>query len=256
MSNSMQDEIQHGEGLGQDLTDKGRGERAAFDAELILDLEAACHFKGARVLREIISHEEQESIRNILDSPSSDSGRPPQECEHGGWSESQAGRRKIEFGPKVNFKSEVVRLKGALPLPKWALSNTSSILAEARRRGQLLDFAPVELGVIEYDPCRGASIAPHIDDSWFWGERIVTCSLLAPCVMGFIRNSRQVLVHLPSRSLLVTEGNSRYSWLHSIRRSTIKSRRISLTYRELSAEFRSGGAREKDGRDVISAMVG
>jgi hypothetical protein len=191
-----------------------------------------------------------------LDSPSSDSGRPPQECEHGGWSESQAGRRKIEFGPKVNFKSEAVRLKGALPLPKWALSNTSSILAEARRRGQLLDFAPVELGVIEYDPCRGASIAPHIDDSWFWGERIVTCSLLAPCVMGFTRNSRQVLVHLPSRSLLVTEGNSRYSWLHSIRRSTIKSRRISLTYRELSAEFRSGGAREKDGRDVISAMVG
>ena len=36
---------------------------------------------------------------------------------------------------------------------------------------------------LEYNPARGASIDPHIDDCWIWGERIVTVNLLSDCVL-------------------------------------------------------------------------
>lgn len=39
-----------------------------------------------------------------------------------------------------------------MPLPRWALVNESCILKGARSRGELAGFAPVELGVIEYNP--------------------------------------------------------------------------------------------------------
>lgn len=48
--------------------------------------------------------------------------------------------------------------------------------------------------------------APHIDDSWVWGERIAICSLLATCSMSFLRNGREVSVELPRRSLLIMAG--------------------------------------------------
>jgi hypothetical protein len=64
----------------------------------------------------------------------------------------------------------------------------------------------VYVGALEYEPSRGAAIAPHIDDSWIWGGRIVTCSLLSCSIMEFIRNNRQISVALPPRSVLIMSG--------------------------------------------------
>jgi len=50
----------------------------------------------------------------------------------------------------------------------------------------------------------------------------------------------EVEVELPQRSLLVVEGSVRHLWKHSIKRDNIKSRRISMTFRELSTYFECG----------------
>jgi len=44
-------------------------------------------------------------------------------------------------------------------------------------------FKTVEQCSLEYDPKRGASIDPHIDDCWIWGERIVTVNILGDSIL-------------------------------------------------------------------------
>lgn len=45
------------------------------------------------------------------------------------------------------------------------------------------DFKTIEQCSLEYNPDRGASIDPHIDDCWIWGERIVTVNIIADSVL-------------------------------------------------------------------------
>lgn len=64
-----------------------------------------------------------------------------------------------------------------------------------------------------------------------------------------------VAIHLPRRSLIVLYGQARYSWKHAIYRSHIKSRRICITFRELSAEFRQGGKQEELGKKLLERAL-
>lgn len=50
----------------------------------------------------------------------------------------------------------------------------------------LKDFQTVEQCTLEYDPLRGASIDPHIDDCWVWGERIVTVNVMGNSILTMI----------------------------------------------------------------------
>ena len=107
----------------------------------------------------------------------------------------------------------------------------------------LTDFSPVEVCHLEYCPMRGSSIDPHIDDTWLWGERLVTLNLLSSTVLTLSNdacNKLIVQVPLPRKSLLVLQGKARSVWKHSILRRDINSLRLALTFRELSAEFSSG----------------
>lgn len=47
----------------------------------------------------------------------------------------------------------------------------------------LSDFQTIEQCSLEYDPEKGASIDPHIDDCWIWGERVVTVNCLSDSVL-------------------------------------------------------------------------
>lgn len=143
----------------------------------------------------------------------------------------------------------------------------------------MADFSPVELCNLDYRPERGAAIDPHLDDSWLWGERLVTFNLLSDTVLTFstpnhtpspqvtmetqnhtpnptpsshatVANhtsdptpSSQVAVEIsmPRRSLIVVSGTARGDWLHSIQRQHVTSRRVAITLRELSEEFLPGG---------------
>lgn len=57
---------------------------------------------------------------------------------------------------------------------------------------QLRDFKPVELCNLDYSPARGSGIDPHRDDSWLWGERLVTLNLLSHTVLTFSSSHSQL----------------------------------------------------------------
>ncbi|GAU90878.1 hypothetical protein RvY_03236 [Ramazzottius varieornatus] len=170
------------------------------------------------------------------------------------WVPSQSGRRKQDYGPKVNFKRRKVQLvKEFCGLPDYS----SSLLCRMLTHPQLRDFQCVELCNLEYVPERASSIDAHIDDEWLWGERLVTINLgddtyltLSPLQPKAFFPIPAVRVALPRRSLFVMAGEARHQWQHAIHPEDIHSRRIAMTFRELSAEFLTG-AQSDMGRAIL-----
>ena len=122
---------------------------------------------------------------------------------------------------------------------------------------ELSDFQPVELCNLEYVPCRGSSIDPHFDDFWLWGERLVTLNLLSDSKLTFSDDGHniEVAVSMPRRSLIIVKGQARYGWKHAIKRQDVVLRRIALTLRELSQQFRKGGGSYEIGLQLINRAL-
>ncbi|XP_058238617.1 alpha-ketoglutarate-dependent dioxygenase alkB homolog 4 [Hemibagrus wyckioides] len=172
------------------------------------------------------------------------------------WRESQSGRRKQDFGPKVNFKKRRVRLGGFSGLP----ANSHKLVDKMSKEPLLADFLPVEQCNLEYSPERGSAIDPHLDDSWLWGERLVTLNMLSDTVITMSldqgwgdmdRGEVRVAVNIPRRCLFVMYGEARHRWKHAIHREHIHSRRVCSTFRELTPEFLNGGEQEKLGSELL-----
>ncbi|WAR02971.1 ALKB4-like protein [Mya arenaria] len=168
--------------------------------------------------------------------------------------ESQSGRRKQDFGPKVNFKKRKVRSACFSGLPDFS----KPIYERMKKLEVLSDFIPVEQCHLEYTPERGSSIDPHFDDFWLWGERLVTVNLLSDTILYFICDEHPgIEVHVPMarRSLIVVYGEARTKWKHAIHRSDISDRRLAITLRELSSEFSDGGARSEEGQALLDIAL-
>ncbi|XP_076867248.1 alpha-ketoglutarate-dependent dioxygenase alkB homolog 4 [Brachyhypopomus gauderio] len=173
------------------------------------------------------------------------------------WRASQSGRNKQDYGPKVNFKKRRMRLGGYSGLPAVSCKLVDRMSTEPVLAG----FTPVEQCNLDYSPERGSAIDPHFDDSWLWGERLVTVNLLSDTVVTMSldrgwgdmgRGEVRVAVGLPRRALIVLYGEARHRWKHAVYRNDIHSRRVCCTFRELSAEFLEGGAQEKMGSEVLN----
>jgi len=95
------------------------------------------------------------------------------------WANSQSGRRKQNYGPKTNFKKRKLRLGDFSGFPL----STQFIQKRFAQIDVLKDFQTIEQCSLEYDPKKGASIDPHIDDCWIWGERVVTVNCLGDAVL-------------------------------------------------------------------------
>ncbi|XP_031427378.1 alpha-ketoglutarate-dependent dioxygenase alkB homolog 4 isoform X2 [Clupea harengus] len=172
------------------------------------------------------------------------------------WRESQSGRTKQDFGPKVNFKKRRVRVGGFCGLP----SISQKLVVRMNQEPLLNAFQPVEQCNLDYNPQRGSSIDPHLDDSWLWGERLVTINLLSDTILTmsldegcgqFDQRDVSVYVHLSRRSLVVLYGEARHQWKHAIHRRDIHNRRVCSTFRELSAEFLPGGEQADTGSQLL-----
>lgn len=151
----------------------------------------------------------------------------------------------------MNFKKRKVRVGSFAGLPLY-----SRLLVDRfANYSCIAGFVPVELCNLEYLPQRGSAIDPHHDDWWLWGERLVTLNLLSDTVLTFADDSQptlSILVKLPRRSLVVVSGPARYKWKHAIQRRHITSRRVAMTFRELSAEFAVGGTNDSIGKELIA----
>ena len=68
------------------------------------------------------------------------------------------------FGPKANFKKRKLQLGNFKGVPSF-----SCLFHEKIKSVPLLkDYHTIEQCSLEYNPERGASIEPHIDDCWVW----------------------------------------------------------------------------------------
>ena len=147
-----------------------------------------------------------------------------------------------DYGPKVNFKHQKIKIGAFDGLPHFSKLIVHRVCTSYK---EFKDFSPVELCNLDYNPQRGSSIDPHIDDNWLWGERLVTLNLLAHTILTFTKpslDSTSILnVPLPRRSLVIVEGSARHDWQHSIQCKHLSSRRVAVTLRELSSDFLPGG---------------
>jgi len=154
------------------------------------------------------------------------------------WKESQSGRFKQDYGPKVNFKKKKLKINEFKGLPFYS----KFVIDRFKPLPQLDQFIPVELCNLKYESERAACIEPHIDDTWLWGDRLVTLNLMSNTFLTLTSNSSSlkntfVLIPLKQRSLLVLNDEARYEWFHEIKKTHIKSTRLAINIRELSLEF-------------------
>lgn len=199
-------------------------------------------FPGVTIIENFVSENQEQSLTFCIDSNT--------------WKQSQSGRRKQDYGPKVNFKKQKINAKCFSGLPNYiqfAVEKFKSV-------EQLSDFQTVELCNLEYEPSRGSSIDPHFDDDWLWGERLVTLNLLSDTWLTMSKSSNDIVpvhfctaidqeliekpifskVHdsmcdkdshtgitfndivvkipLQRRSLVILSKEARYEWKHSIHR--------------------------------------
>lgn len=139
-----------------------------------------------------------------------------------------------------------------------------------KTRSILSNFQSIEQCSLEYEESKGASIDPHIDDCWIWGERVVTVNCLSDSVLTLSmykgdkhrynlplveQYRNQLIVDLldkeslsmfddaiirlpmPNRSLMVLYGPPRYQWEHSVLREDISGRRVCVAYREFTPPY-------------------
>ncbi|KAG5844450.1 hypothetical protein ANANG_G00162660 [Anguilla anguilla] len=199
-------------------------------------------FPGVLLWEDFVSEEEERDLVNMMDQDL--------------WKESQSGRKKQDFGPKVNFKKQRVRVGTFSGLPAISRKFVLRMSQEKLLQG----FQPVEQCNLDYSPQRGSAIDPHLDDCWLWGERLVTVNLLSDTVITMSSEEGQrevrVCVGFPRRSLLVLHGEARHKWKHAIHRQDIRQRRVCSTFRELSSAFLPGGEYEALGSQLLDIALG
>ncbi|CAH2010010.1 unnamed protein product [Acanthoscelides obtectus] len=136
------------------------------------------HFPGIFIELDFLSKTEELELASSLDNLP--------------WDSSQSGRRKQNFGPKCNFKKRKLRLGDFKGFPE----TTKFVQEKFEKIPIMKGFQTIEQCSLEYTPERGASIDPHIDDCWIWGERIVTVNLLSDSVLTMSYNDKPTRYNL------------------------------------------------------------
>lgn len=122
-------------------------------------------YPGVYIKLDFLAEEEEEAFLKQIDEMP--------------WDISQSGRRKQNFGPKTNFKKKKVVPGNFDGFPAF-----SKFIQERFENVDILKgYETIEQCSLEYDPSKGASIDPHIDDCWIWGERIITVNCLSDSVL-------------------------------------------------------------------------
>ena len=152
------------------------------------------------------------------------------------WIPSQSGRLKQDFGIKINFKKQTIKTKYFTGMPMYS----QEVIQRLQTHRLLTDFQSVELCNLDYRSERGSHIDPHIDDTWIWGERLITINLLSNTILCLIpkeeHSNKIIYIPLPRRWMIVLYGDARYEYKHAIQRRHIHGRRLAVTFREFTSK--------------------
>ncbi|XP_051491815.1 alpha-ketoglutarate-dependent dioxygenase alkB homolog 4 isoform X1 [Apus apus] len=146
-------------------------------------------FPGVFLMEEFISQDEESEIVELMDQDD--------------WKPSQSGRKKQDYGPKVNFKKQRLKAGSFTGLPSFS----KKLVAQMKACPVLGGFFPVEQCNLDYVPERGAAIDPHFDDWWLWGERLVSLNLLSSTVLSMSCDSEANIQLFPISSAESREFN-------------------------------------------------
>uniref|UniRef100_UPI00398E4194 alpha-ketoglutarate-dependent dioxygenase alkB homolog 4 isoform X1 n=2 Tax=Pristiophorus japonicus TaxID=55135 RepID=UPI00398E4194 len=132
-------------------------------------------FPGVFLSDNFVNEEEETELVNWMDSNE--------------WKPSQSGRKKQDYGPKVNFKKHKLKVERFSGLPCF-----SHLLIDRMMQHPVLkDFLPVEQCNLDYRPEQGSAIDPHFDDWWLWGERLVSVNLLSETILSMSCDSEDFI---------------------------------------------------------------
>ncbi|VDN34240.1 unnamed protein product [Gongylonema pulchrum] len=179
---------------------------------------------GLHVVPDFLDEKEEEDLVRAIDQTD--------------WILSQSGRRKQDYGPRVNFKRKKVKMDRFHGMPAYTdliLNRMKSISSEL-----FGSYQPFELCNLEYRDDRWSAIEMHADDTWIWGNRLISVNLLSDSVLTFANDEKSLLIYvpLPRRTMVCMADEIRYSWKHAVFHEHICGRRIALTMREPSDAFR------------------
>ncbi|XP_032901888.1 alpha-ketoglutarate-dependent dioxygenase alkB homolog 4 isoform X1 [Amblyraja radiata] len=136
-------------------------------------------FPGVFLAEKFVNEEEEAEMVNLMDNNE--------------WKLSQSGRRKQDYGPKVNFKKRKLKVGCFSGLP----CNSLSLMDRMTQCSVLKDFLPVEQCNLDYRPEHGSGIDPHFDDWWLWGKRLVSINLLSETKLSMTCDSEDLIqLHL------------------------------------------------------------
>ncbi|XP_036414242.1 alkylated DNA repair protein alkB homolog 8 [Colossoma macropomum] len=159
---------------------------------------------GLSVLEEFVSVEEEAELLQAVDWTSHTEELTAQkELKH---------RRVKHYG--YEFRYDNNNVDKDKPLPGGLPPECGAVLQKCLSEGHI-SVLPDQLTVNQYQS--GQGIPPHVDTHSPFEDTILSLSLGAKTVMDFRHpDGRSVAVVLPSRSLLVMKGESRYLWTHGI----------------------------------------
>lgn len=153
------------------------------------------------------------------------------------WSESQSGRKKQDFSPKINYKRKKVKKINEFEFPIY----TDSLKDKINSVEFLSDFEIAGIGNLYYNKQKGAHIQPHIDDYWIWGNRIVGINLLSDTIITFTQETKDIVYELnfpiKKNEIYIMSDLSRYIWKHSIKKENINDERLVITIREFEKSY-------------------
>ncbi|MDX2050518.1 MAG: alpha-ketoglutarate-dependent dioxygenase AlkB [Rickettsiaceae bacterium] len=141
-------------------------------------------------------------------------------------------RRTQHYGYKYDYAARSVDASYYLgEMPYWAYELCSKLYSDS-----IFIDKPDQLIINEYMP--GQGIASHIDCVPCFGDTICSLSLSSSCIMDLTHDKIKKFIILEPRSLLVLQGDARYSWKHGIAarksdKGLKRQRRVSLTFRKV-----------------------
>jgi len=185
---------------------------------------------GLYVYPDIISSEQENELIELIDSNI--------------WKENRTKSRKIQiFGPYHNQKWKIIPNKYT-EHPEYSLkalnyihdkfkniNNIKQTILTDEVLEKMKNGKRCELFVNEYLP--GSGLRPHFDQRKTYDDVIIGMSLCSPTIITFVQGKNKVKVPVPSRSIYIMSGVSRYRYKHSISPEDITSRRISMTFRTI-----------------------
>ncbi|XP_063674406.1 alkylated DNA repair protein alkB homolog 8-like [Bolinopsis microptera] len=204
---------------------------AFINEQISFEISQEIKLPGLKLFQDIISEEFEKDLLKLFLEHSENRSMSQDELKN---------RVTLHYGYKFDYKTNMVDLNAPLdhhPIP-------CSVLKVLEIIEPNISISPNQLTVNIYQP--GQGIPKHVDTHSIFTSEILSVSLGSDVVMHFKNpTTGQVLpVLIPSRSLTVMSGESRYLWHHGItpRKSdalqdlTERQLRISLTLRECTAE--------------------